>query len=223
MRLLLAEDDPDLAHSLRLSLADAGYAVDLARDGEEAAFLGETEPYDLVVLDLGLPVLDGVSVLRRWRAAGVTAPVLILTARDGWAEKVAGFDAGGDDYLTKPFNTPELLARLRALLRRAAGRASASLASGDLVLDPGAALVTLAGQPVRLTSLEYRLLHYLMMHAGRVVSRTDLVEHLYDQDFDRDSNTMEVIIARLRKKIGADRILTQRGLGYRLADPAGDG
>jgi two-component system OmpR family response regulator len=221
MRLLLAEDDPDLAHSLRLSLADAGYAVDLARDGEEAAFLGETEPYDLVVLDLGLPVLDGVSVLRRWRASGVTAPVLILTARDGWAEKVAGFDAGGDDYLTKPFNTPELLARLRALLRRAAGRASASLASGDLVLDPGAALVTLAGQPVRLTSLEYRLLHYLMMHAGRVVSRTDLVEHLYDQDFDRDSNTMEVIIARLRKKIGADRILTQRGLGYRLADPAG--
>ena len=223
MRLLLAEDDPDLAHSLRLSLADAGYAVDLARDGEEAAFLGETEPYDLVVLDLGLPVLDGVSVLRRWRASGVTAPVLILTARDGWAEKVAGFDAGGDDYLTKPFNTPELLARLRALLRRAAGRASASLASGDLVLDPGAALVTLAGRPVRLTSLEYRLLHYLMMHAGRVVSRTDLVEHLYDQDFDRDSNTMEVIIARLRKKIGADRILTQRGLGYRLADPAGAG
>ena len=220
MRLLLAEDDPDLAHSLRLSLADAGYAVDLARDGEEAAFLGETEPYDLVVLDLGLPVLDGVSVLRRWRASGVTAPVLILTARDGWAEKVAGFDAGGDDYLTKPFNTPELLARLRALLRRAAGRASANLSSGDLVLDPGAAVVTLAGQPVRLTSLEYRLLHYLMMHAGRVVSRTDLVEHLYDQDFDRDSNTMEVIVARLRKKIGADRILTQRGLGYRLADPA---
>ena len=220
MRLLLAEDDPDLAQSLRLSLTDAGYAVDLARDGEEGAFLGETEPYDVIVLDLGLPVLDGVSVLRRWRASGVKAPVLILTARDGWAEKVAGFDAGGDDYLTKPFNTPELLARLRALLRRAAGRASANLSSGDLVLDPGAALVTLAGQPVRLTSLEYRLLHYLMMHAGRVVSRTDLVEHLYDQDFDRDSNTMEVIVARLRKKIGADRILTQRGLGYRLADPA---
>ena len=223
MRLLLAEDDPDLARSLRFSLAEAGYAVDLARDGEEAAFLGETEPYDLVVLDLGLPVLDGVSVLRRWRAAGVAAPVLILTARDGWAEKVAGFDAGGDDYLTKPFNTPELLARLRALLRRAAGRASASLASGDLVLDPGAALVTLAGRPVRLTSLEYRLLHYLMTQSGRVVSRTELVEHLYDQDFDRDSNTMEVIIARLRKKIGAERILTQRGLGYRLADPAAGG
>lgn len=223
MRLLLAEDDPDLARSLRLSLAEAGYAVDLARDGEEAAFLGETEPYDLVVLDLGLPVVDGVTVLRRWRAGGVTAPVLILTARDGWSEKVAGFDAGGDDYLTKPFNTAELLARLRALLRRAAGRASASLACGDLVLDPGAAVVTVAGQPVRLTSLEYRLLHYLMMHSGRVVSRTDLVEHLYDQDFDRDSNTMEVIVARLRKKLGADRILTQRGLGYRLADPAAGG
>jgi len=221
VRLLLAEDDPDLARSLRLSLAEAGYAVDLARDGEEAAFLGETEPYDLVVLDLGLPRLDGVSVLKRWRAAGMAAPVLILTARDGWAEKVAGFDAGGDDYLTKPFNTAELLARLRALLRRAAGRASASLACGDLVLDPGAAQVTLAGTPVRLTSLEYRLLHYLMMHAGRVVSRTDLVEHLYDQDFDRDSNTMEVIVARLRKKLGAERILTLRGLGYRLADPAG--
>ena len=197
--------------------------MDLARDGEEAAFLGETEPYDLVVLDLGLPVVDGVTVLRRWRAGGVTAPVLILTARDGWSEKVAGFDAGGDDYLTKPFNTAELLARLRALLRRAAGRASASLACGDLVLDPGAAVVTVAGQPVRLTSLEYRLLHYLMMHSGRVVSRTDLVEHLYDQDFDRDSNTMEVIVARLRKKLGADRILTQRGLGYRLADPAAGG
>jgi two-component system OmpR family response regulator len=221
LRLLLAEDDPELARSLRLALAEAGYAVDLARDGEESAFLGETEPYDLVVLDLGLPRLDGVSVLKRWRAAGMAAPVLILTARDGWAEKVAGFDAGGDDYLTKPFNTAELLARLRALLRRAAGRASASLACGDLVLDPGAAQVTLAGTPVRLTSLEYRLLHYLMMHAGRVVSRTDLVEHLYDQDFDRDSNTMEVIVARLRKKLGAERILTLRGLGYRLADPAG--
>lgn len=221
MRLLLAEDDPDLALSLRRSLTEAGYAVDLARDGEEAAWLGETEPYDLVVLDLGLPVLDGVSVLRRWRAGGVATPVLILTARDGWAEKVTGFDAGGDDYLTKPFNTAELLARLRALLRRAAGRAAAILSSGDLVLDPGAAAVTLAGQPVRLTSLEYRLLHYLLLHAGRVVSRTELTEHLYDQDFDRDSNTMEVIIARLRRKIGAERILTQRGLGYRLAAAPG--
>jgi two-component system OmpR family response regulator len=221
VRLLLAEDDPDLALSLKLALVEAGYAVDLAADGGEAGFLGETEPYDIVVLDLGLPVVDGVSVLRRWRSAGVSTPVLILTARDGWAEKVEGFDAGGDDYLTKPFNTAELLARLRALLRRAAGRATASLSSGDLVLDPGAASVTLAGEPVRLTSLEYRLLHYLMMHAGRVISRTELTEHLYDQDFDRDSNTMEVIIARLRRKIGADRILTQRGLGYRLGTPPG--
>ena len=216
MRLLLAEDDPDLAQGLRRSLVAAGYAVDLARDGEEAAFLGETEPYDVVVLDLGLPRLDGVAVLRRWRAGGVLAPVLILTARDGWSEKVSGFDAGGDDYLTKPFNTAELLARLRALLRRSAGRASASLVCGDLVLDPGAARVTLAGEPVRLTSLEYRLLHYLLMHAGRVVSRTELIEHLYDQDFDRDSNTIEVIIGRVRRKIGPERILTQRGLGYRL-------
>ncbi|MFM8753577.1 MAG: response regulator transcription factor [Phenylobacterium sp.] len=216
MRLLLAEDDPDLAQSLRRSLVAAGYAVDLAKDGEEAAFLGETEPYDVVVLDLGLPRLDGVAVLRRWRAGGVPAPVLILTARDGWSEKVAGFDAGGDDYLTKPFNTAELLARLRALLRRSAGRASASLVCGDLVLDPGAARVTLAGEPVRLTSLEHRLLHYLLMHAGRVVSRTELIEHLYDQDFDRDSNTMEVIIGRVRRKIGPERIMTQRGLGYRL-------
>lgn len=216
MRLLLAEDDPDLAQSLRRSLVAAGYAVDLATDGEEAAFLGETEPYDVVVLDLGLPRLDGVAVLRRWRAGGVPAPVLILTARDGWSEKVAGFDAGGDDYLTKPFNTAELLARLRALLRRSAGRASASLVCGDLVLDPGAARVTLAGEPVRLTSLEHRLLHYLLMHAGRVVSRTELIEHLYDQDFDRDSNTMEVIIGRVRRKIGPERIMTQRGLGYRL-------
>lgn len=216
MRLLLAEDDPDLAQSLRRSLVAAGYAVDLAKDGEEAAFLGETEPYDVMVLDLGLPRLDGVAVLRRWRAGGVPAPVLILTARDGWSEKVAGFDAGGDDYLTKPFNTAELLARLRALLRRSAGRASASLVCGDLVLDPGAARVTLAGEPVRLTSLEYRLLHYLLMHAGRVVSRTELIEHLYDQDFDRDSNSMEVIIGRVRRKIGPERIMTQRGLGYRL-------
>ncbi|MFM8821296.1 MAG: response regulator transcription factor [Phenylobacterium sp.] len=216
MRLLLVEDDPDLSRSLRRALSQAGYAVDLARDGEEAVWLGETEPYDAVVLDLGLPRIDGVTVLRRWRAAGVGVPVLILTARDGWAEKVAGFDAGGDDYLTKPFVTEELLARLRALLRRAAGRASASLVCGDLVLDPAAARVTLAGKIVRLTSLEYRLLHYLAMKAGCIVSRTELTEHLYDQDFDRDSNTMEVIIARLRRKIGADRIVTHRGLGYRL-------
>ena len=217
MRILLAEDDPDLARQLKAALADAGYAVDHAPDGEEAQFLGETEPYDAVVLDLGLPKVDGVSVLERWRRAQVAIPVLILTARGAWSEKVAGFDAGADDYLTKPFHTEELLARLRALVRRAAGHAEPVLACGDLRLDPRAARASVAGEPLRLTSLEYRLLHYMMLHQGRVISRTELVEHLYDQDFDRDSNTIEVFVGRLRKKIGADRIETLRGLGYRLS------
>ena len=221
MRILVVEDDPDLARQLRQALTDAGYAVDHAGDGEEGQYLGESEPYDAIILDLGLPKIDGVSVLERWRRVHVATPVLILTARGAWSEKVAGFDAGADDYLTKPFHTEELLARLRALLRRSAGHASPNLSCGGLRLDPRAARASVNGEPLRLTSLEYRLLHYLMMHAGRVVSRTDLVEHLYDQDFDRDSNTMEVIVARLRKKLGAERILTLRGLGYRLADPAG--
>jgi len=216
MRILIAEDDPDLSRQLKTALTDAGYAVDHAPDGEEAYFLGETEPYDAIVLDLGLPKIDGVSVLERWRRAHVGTPVLILTARGAWSEKVAGFDAGADDYLTKPFHTEELLARLRALLRRSAGRAEPSLVCGALTLDPKAARATVAGEPLRLTSLEYRLLHYLMMHQGRVISRTELVEHLYDQDFDRDSNTIEVFVGRLRKKIGPDRIETLRGLGYRL-------
>jgi two-component system OmpR family response regulator len=222
MRILLVEDDPDLSRQLKQSLADAGYAVDYAADGEEAQFLGETEPYDAIVLDLGLPKVDGVSVLERWRREHVGTPVLILTARGAWSEKVAGFDAGADDYLTKPFHTEELLARLRALVRRAAGHSAPSLACGALRLDPRAARASVDGEPVRLTSLEYRLLHYLMMHQGRVISRTELVEHLYDQDFDRDSNTIEVFIGRLRKKIGPDRIETVRGLGYRLAPLAGE-
>ncbi len=217
MRILLAEDDPDLARQLKSALADAGYAVDHAPDGEEAQFLGETEPYDAVVLDLGLPKVDGVSVLERWRRAHVGIPVLILTARGAWSEKVAGFDAGADDYLTKPFHTEELLARLRALVRRAAGHSAPALTCGDLRLDPRAARASVDGEPLRLTSLEYRLLHYMMLHQGRVISRTELVEHLYDQDFDRDSNTIEVFVGRLRKKIGADRIETLRGLGYRRA------
>src|SRR6201999_422916 len=190
-----------------------------APDGEEAHFLGETEPYDAIVLDLGLPKIDGVSVLERWRRAEVATPVLILTARDGWSQKVAGFDAGADDYLTKPFHTEELLARLRALLRRTAGHASAVLQCGELMLDPKAARASVKGEPLRLTSLEYRLLHYLMMHQGRVISRTELVEHLYDQDFDRDSNTIEVFVGRLRKKLDADLIHTVRGLGYSLEAP----
>ena len=224
MRILLAEDDPDLSRQLKGALADAGYAVDHAADGEEAQFLGETEPYDAVVLDLGLPKVDGASVLQRWRKAHVATPVLILTARGAWSDKVAGFDAGADDYLAKPFHTEELLARLRALVRRAAGHAAPALTCGDLRLDPRAARASVDGEPLKLTSLEYRLLHYMMLHQGRVISRTELVEHLYDQDFDRDSNTIEVFVGRLRKKIGADRIETLRGLGYRLAPcgaPAG--
>ena len=222
MRVLVVEDDPDLSRQLKQALTDAGYAVDHAADGEEAHYLGENEPYDVIVLDLGLPKIDGVSVLERWRREGRATPVLILTARAGWSDKVAGFDAGADDYLTKPFHTEELLARLRALLRRAAGHAAPALSCGGLRLDPRAARASVNGEPLRLTSLEYRLLHYLMMHQGRVISRTELVEHLYDQDFDRDSNTIEVFVGRLRKKIGPDRIETVRGLGYRLAPLEGE-
>ena len=222
MRILLAEDDPDLSRQLKLALADADYAVDHAADGEEAAFLGETEPYDAIVLDLGLPKIDGASVLEGWRRAKVATPVLILTARGAWSDKVAGFDAGADDYLTKPFHTEELLARLRALLRRSAGHAAPNLSCGALRLDPRAARASVGGEPVRLTSLEYRMLHYLIMHRERVISRTELVEHLYDQDFDRDSNTIEVFVGRLRKKIGPDRVETVRGLGYRLVALEGE-
>ena len=219
MRVLVVEDDPDLGRQLSDALSQAGYAVDLAPDGEEGHFLGETEPYDAAVLDLGLPKLDGVRVLEKWRASGKDMPVLILTARDRWSEKVAGFDAGADDYLTKPFVTEELLARLRALMRRAAGHASAALECGDLRVDTRAARASVNGEPIKLTAHEYRVLSYLMHHQGRVVPRTELVEHIYDQDFDRDSNTIEVFVGRLRRKIGSNRILTERGLGYRLIDP----
>jgi two-component system OmpR family response regulator len=219
MRILVVEDDPDLGRQLSDALAQAGYAADLAPDGEEGHFLGDTEPYDAVVLDLGLPKMDGVRVLEKWRGAGKDMPVLILTARDRWSEKVAGFDAGADDYLTKPFFTEELLARLRALMRRAAGHASAALECGDLRVDTRAARASVNGEPIKLTAHEYRVLSYLMHHQGRVVPRTELVEHIYDQDFDRDSNTIEVFVGRLRRKIGSNRILTERGLGYRLIDP----
>jgi len=219
MRVLVVEDDPDLGRQLTDALTQAGYAVDLARDGEEGHFLGDTEPYDAIVLDLGLPKMDGVRVLEKWRGAGKDMPVLILTARERWSEKVAGFDAGADDYLTKPFFTEELLARLRALMRRAAGHASAALECGDLRVDTRAARASVNGEPIKLTAHEYRVLSYLMHHQGRVVPRTELVEHIYDQDFDRDSNTIEVFVGRLRRKIGSNRILTERGLGYRLIDP----
>lgn len=219
MRLLVVEDDKDLNRQIVTALENAGYAVDKAFDGEEGLYLGETEPYDAVILDLGLPKVDGVAVLQGWRRAGKTMPVLILTARDRWSDKVAGFDAGADDYVTKPFHVEELLARVRALLRRAAGHATSELVCGPVRLDTRASRVVVDGNPVKLTSHEYRLLAYLMHHQGRVVSRTELVEHLYDQDFDRDSNTIEVFVGRLRKKLGVDVIETVRGLGYIAAAP----
>lgn len=217
MRLLVIEDDEDLNRQLVSALSDAGYAVDTAFDGEEGHFLGETEPYDAVVLDLGLPKMDGISVLKQWRAEDRNMPVLILTARDRWSEKVAGMDAGADDYVAKPFHMEEVLARLRALLRRNAGHATSDIECGPLRLDTRSARVTYDGSHIKLTSHEYRLLAYLMHHNGRVVSRIELVEHLYDQDFDRDSNVIEVFIGRLRKKTSSDLIRTVRGLGYCLA------
>lgn len=219
MRLLVVEDDPDLNRQLVTALTDAGYAVDKASDGEEGHFLGDTEPYDAVVLDLGLPVLDGVSVLEKWRRSGRKMPVLILTARDRWSDKVAGFDAGADDYVAKPFHMEEVLARIRALVRRSAGHASSEIACGPLLLDTAGARVTVDGRAIKLTSLEFRLLSYLMHHKGKVVSRTELVEHLYDQDFDRDSNTIEVFVGRLRKKLGVDVLHTVRGMGYCVTEP----
>ena len=217
-RVLVVDDEPRLRKSLARILASRGFHVDTASDGEEGHFLGDTEPYDAVILDLGLPKMDGVRVLEKWRKDGKKMPVLILTARDRWSDKVAGFDAGADDYLAKPFYTEELLARVRALLRRAAGLASSEIEIGPLRIDTRASRVTVNGNPVKLTSLEYRLLSYLAHHKGKVVSRTELVEHLYDQDFDRDSNTIEVFVGRLRKKLDTDLIQTVRGLGYCLDD-----
>jgi two-component system OmpR family response regulator len=218
MRILVVEDDADLNRQIVSSLTDAGYVVDKALDGEEGFFLGDTEPYDAVILDLGLPVLDGVSVLEKWRRAGRKMPVIILTARDRWSDKVAGFDAGADDYVTKPFHMEEVLARVRALVRRTAGHATSELTCGPVSLDTKGARVLVNGMPIKLTSLEYRLLAYLMHHGGKVVSRTELVEHLYDQDFDRDSNTIEVFVGRLRKKLGVDVLHTIRGMGYCMSE-----
>ncbi len=220
MRILLVEDEKLLRSQLRTALQDAGYSVDEADNGRDAQFMGDTEAFDCVVLDLGLPVVDGLTVLQRWRTGGRRMPVLILTARDNWHEKVAGIDAGADDYLTKPFHMEELLARLRALIRRASGQASAVLQCGALQLDTRSGRVTLDGQHLPLTSHEFKVLAYLMHHAGAVVSRTELTEHIYAQDFERDSNTIEVFVGRLRKKLPPDLIETVRGLGYRLAPPA---
>ena len=216
MRVLVVEDEPNLLRQLKAALEGAGYAIDTAADGEDAHYLGSTENYDAVVLDLGLPEVDGLTVLDRWRKEGRTAPVLVLTARDSWSDKVAGLDAGADDYLAKPFQTEELIARLRALIRRSTGNASSELMAGEVRLDTRSGRVTLGGDPVKLTAQEFKLLSYLMHHKGKVVSRTELIEHIYDQDFDRDSNTIEVFITRIRKKLGADLISTTRGLGYSL-------
>ncbi len=219
MRILVVEDDPDLNRQLGEALKTAGYTVDSARDGEEGHFLGETEPYDAVVLDIGLPRMDGISVLEAWRRAGRKMPVLILTARDRWSDKVQGIDAGADDYVAKPFHIEEVLARIRALVRRAAGHATNEIECGPVRIDTKAGRVTVDGNPVKLTAHEYKVLEYLMHHRDRVVSRTELIEHLYDQDFDRDSNTIEVFVGRLRKKVAPDLIDTVRGLGYRIVTP----
>lgn len=222
MKVLVVEDDRDLAAQIAAALAQAGYTVELAHDGEAGEFLGATETIGAAVLDLGLPGIDGIEVLRRWRGAGLGFPVLILTARDAWSDKVAGFRAGADDYVLKPFRMEEVILRLSTLIRRAAGHATAELAAGALMLDTATGLATLDGMPLRLTAFEGKLLRYLMLHKGRVVSRTELSEHMYDRDADRDFRSMEVVIGRLRKKIGEARVETRRGEGYRLlpGDPA---
>jgi two-component system OmpR family response regulator len=213
---LVVEDESRLADQLERSLGEAGYAVDRAADGERADFLAQTERYDAVVLDLGLPKIDGLTLLRQWRESGFAAPVLVLTARGTWHEKVQGMDGGADDYVAKPFRMEEVLARLRALIRRASGQLTPEMRCGRVTLDPRSGRVALDDAPVKLTSHEYRVLSYLMHHRGRVVPQSELVEHIYAQSFDRDSNTVEVFVARLRRKLGPDLIETVRGLGYRI-------
>ncbi len=215
--MLVAEDQPQLLSQLSAALTDAGYVVDGAADGEAADFYAGTNEYDAVILDLGLPRIDGLTLLRKWREAGQAVPVLVLTARGSWHEKVQGIDSGADDYVAKPFRIEEVLARLRALIRRASGQVTPQLRCGAVLLDPRLAKVTLDGTPVKLTSHEFRVLSYLMHHRDRVVSQAELTEHIYAQDFDRDSNTVEVFIARLRRKLGAGLIETVRGIGYRMA------
>ena len=218
MRILVVEDNEELTRQIKSALEHALYVVDVAYDGEEGLFLGDTEHYDVVILDLGLPKMDGIDVLERWRSKGNDVPVLILTSRHTWREKVAGLRAGADDYLAKPFEYEELLARVEALIRRATGHASTIMKCycGKVVMDTTSARVTMEGNLVELTALEYRMLEYLMQHEGQVVSKTELIEHIYDQDFDRDSNVIEVLINRLRGKFCPDIITTRRGLGYQL-------
>lgn len=214
MRILLVEDEPRIARDLAKTLEGAGYVVDRAADGEEAWFKGDVEDYDAVVLDLGLPKIDGLSVLKRWRENGRGFPVLVLTARGSWRERVEGIDAGADDYLPKPFEMDEVLSRLRAIIRRSAGRSSPVLEAGSLSIDPRQMRITVDGVPIHLSPQEYRLLFYLVLHAGRVISQAELTQHLYAQDFERESNAVEVLVGRVRRKIGIDIIKTKRGFGY---------
>ena len=216
MRVLLVEDDATLADGIARALRAENFAVDVATNGEDGGHLGATELYDVAILDLGLPKRDGLSVLRDWRAAARDLPVLILTARDGWSEKVEGFKAGADDYLTKPFRIEEVVMRLRALVRRAAGHASARVACGPLVFDAQLGTFELDGLPLKLTAFEWRVLSQLMLRREVVIERADLIERVYEGDADVDSNSIEVIIGRLRRKIGAEMIETVRGRGYRL-------
>jgi DNA-binding response OmpR family regulator len=220
MRILVVEDDPRTLETLTRALEGAGYLVDHTGDGEDAWFRGDTEPYAAVILDLGLKGMDGLAVLKRWRAAGRDLPVLILTARGDWSERVEGIDAGADDYLPKPFRVEEVLARLRAILRRAGGQAAPVLQAGGLALDTRQMKVTLDGAPVHLSPQEYRLLNVLMHHKGSVVSQGDLADQIYGDGIERDTNGVEVLVGRLRRKLGSDLIETRRGFGYLIADPA---
>ncbi len=217
MRALAVEDDPQIAGDLKAALENAGFRVETCGDGEEAWLLGDTEEYDLVVLDLGLPRMDGLAVLKRWRAAGREMPVLVLTARGAWTERVEGIEAGADDYLPKPFRMEELVARARALVRRAAGRGSARIEVGDLALDTNLMTAAVRGVPVAVTALEYRLLAYLVLNRDRVVAPTELLEHLYGDEDAREANALEAVLTRLRRKVGPGVIGTRRGFGYYLA------
>jgi two-component system OmpR family response regulator len=216
MRILLAEDELVLCDQIKKLLSAEGRIVDVANDGQEAWFLGATEPYDMIILDIGLPMRDGTSILKDWRNSGITTPVLILTARDGWSDRVDGLDAGADDYMTKPFHLPELAARVRATLRRSAGRTSSLFEKDGIVFDTRSGRATNGGVPVDLTAQEVAVLSYLIHNAGRLISRTELSEHIYEYDADRDSNTIAVFINRLRNKLGADLIQTVRGRGYMI-------
>jgi two-component system, OmpR family, response regulator len=220
MRVLIVEDEPRLAARLSAALAAAGFIVDTAGTGSEAAFLGSTEPFDAIVLDVGLPDIDGLAILAQWRASGRKTPVLILTARGRWHEKLAGFNAGADDYLTKPFETEEVIVRLRALIRRSAGHAAPVLTCGPLKLDVNAARFEIKGEPLVLTAQEHRILSFFIHHPGRIISRTELAEHVYDRHFDRDSNVLDVLIGRIRRKLGIDMITTVRSQGFMLSDTA---